>query len=176
VLRPGPTASSVFPNAGVHYPCYLSNTQKEKGAMGEQFLDDLARSLDGGTISRTRALKVVGGALLGAVVPPLFPREAEARVSFRRKCRRKGGTVVSPTASSGCRCAQKCTTGHVIYCNSAKSCVCIKTIDGEGFCASSTDGPCTSHADCTAVLGPDARCIPQCDTGFTFCARPCTTP
>src|SRR5215212_10951126 len=96
----------------------------------EQFFDDLAKRLDNGTISRRRALKVVGGALLGAVVPPLFPREAEARVSFRRRCRRKGGTVVSPAATSGCRCAAKCTTGHSIFCNSAKTCSCVKTIDG----------------------------------------------
>jgi hypothetical protein len=35
--------------------------------MGEQFFDDLARGLDDGTISRRRALKLAGGALVGAM-------------------------------------------------------------------------------------------------------------
>jgi hypothetical protein len=45
--------------------------------MGEQFFDDLARGLDDGTISRKRAFRLAGGALLAALVPTLFPREAE---------------------------------------------------------------------------------------------------
>src|SRR3712207_9450890 len=64
--------------------------------MGEQLLDDLARGLDDGTLSRGRALKLAGGALLGAVVPSLFAGEAEARrrCNARCRCRRKGGTRV----------------------------------------------------------------------------------
>ena len=41
--------------------------------MREQFFDDLAKGLDDGTISRRRALKLAGGALLAAVVPSVFP-------------------------------------------------------------------------------------------------------
>jgi len=41
--------------------------------MQEQFFDDLAKGLDDGTLSRRRALKLAGGALLGAVAPSLFP-------------------------------------------------------------------------------------------------------
>ena len=55
--------------------------------MQEQFFDDLARGLDDGTISRRRALKLAGGALLAAVVPSVFSREAEA-LSARKRCHR----------------------------------------------------------------------------------------
>jgi hypothetical protein len=58
--------------------------------MGEQFFDDLAKSLDDDTISRRRALKLAGGALLASMVPPLFPREAEAINRAKRRCRRRG--------------------------------------------------------------------------------------
>ena len=61
--------------------------------MGEQFFDDLARGLDDGTISRRRALRLAGGALLAAVVPSVFSREAEA-LSARKRCHRKRGLDV----------------------------------------------------------------------------------
>ncbi len=55
---------------------------KEKG-LGEAFtrerlteedsFDDLARGLATGTLSRGQALKLVGAAVLGAALMPLFP-------------------------------------------------------------------------------------------------------
>ena len=59
--------------------------------MREQFFDDLAKGLDDGTISRRRALKLAGGALLAAVVPSVFPAEAQA-LSARKRCHRKGAS------------------------------------------------------------------------------------
>ena len=151
--------------------------------MGEQFFDDLARGLDDGTISRRRALKLAGGALVGAVVPfSVFPREAEARrrCNARCRCRRKGGTRVPADPTSPCRCADMCPNGRSIFCNSSKTCYCRKTIDGEGYCAGNSGGPpCASNAECTALLGANARCtscpglLPGVDA---FCSTPCTTP
>ena len=40
--------------------------------MGEQFFDDLARGLDDGSISRSRALKLTAGAFLGSAYPLVF--------------------------------------------------------------------------------------------------------
>jgi len=46
--------------------------------MREQFSGHLTRALDDGTISRRRALKLVGGALLAAMGTNLFATPAEA--------------------------------------------------------------------------------------------------
>src|SRR5215211_6181587 len=112
-----------------------------------------ARGLDDGTISRGRALKLAGGALLGAVVPfSVFPREAEARrrCNARCRCRRKGGTRVPEDPTSPCRCASTCDS--VIRCHSNENCICAMTTEGEGFCFGGTPvGPCTTSADCTAL-------------------------
>ena len=62
--------------------------------MDEHFFDDLAKGLDDGTVSRGRALKLVGAALLSSALMPLVARPAEA--SLKRKCHRKGGSLCVP--------------------------------------------------------------------------------
>ena len=103
--------------------------------MGEHFFDDLARGLDQGTISRRRALKLAGGALLASVVPSLFPREAEARHRRCRapcKCRRRGGRYLS---TGECHCVSVCGPGGLQDCNGNISCLCVEKTDGSGgFC------------------------------------------
>ncbi len=42
--------------------------------MEEQFFDDLARGLDDGTFSRRGALRLAGGAALGAALMAVMPR------------------------------------------------------------------------------------------------------
>src|SRR5215213_2688758 len=132
--------------------------------MTEWFFDDLAKGLDNGTISRGRALKLAGGALLGAVVPSLFPREAEARISKRRRCKRKGGTWLDAAdPASPCRCATPCESTNAIGCHNNEDCRCLPTIEGEGFCGlGSVASTCTSSADC-AEFGANWRCIPCAD-------------
>src|ERR687884_2337520 len=92
--------------------------------MGEQFFDDLAKGLEDGTVSRGRALKLVGGALVGAVVTSLFPREADARrrCNARCRCRRKGGARVPADPTSPCQCANKCTTKRALHCHNNSEC------------------------------------------------------
>jgi len=146
--------------------------------MGEQFFDDLAKGLDNGTISRGRALKLAGGALLGAAVPSLFPREAEARrrCNARCRCRRKGGTRMPADPASPCRCATPCESTNAIPCHNNEDCRCLPTIEGEGFCGlGSVASTCTSSADC-AEFGANWRCIPCEDVpGGHVCAEPCPT-
>ena len=139
--------------------------------MGEQFLDDLARGLDEGTISRRRALKLAGGALLGAVVPSLFPREAEA-LSARKRCHRKGGIFLpSEDPTSPCHCTSKDCANRGLHCHNNSDCYCWKTIDGTGFCgkAFAVRNYCSSAQPCPA----GSTCI----VVSTFCCgnSPCTT-
>lgn len=169
--------------------------------MREQLFDDLAKGLDDGTISRRRALQLAGGALLAAVVPALFPREAEAINRAKRRCRRRGGVYLS---RGNCRCAITCPfAGDKFTCHSNPNCVCFKSLTGSGFCADNLNAlpsGCSSNAECTEVERPECVVNPGC-TGsggsctsdaqcqatnqffacingtcqFTACAPPCPT-
>ena len=118
--------------------------------MNEQFFDDLARGLDNGTISRRRALKLAGGALLAAVAPSLFPREAEALNRAKRRCRRKGGIYFR---KGECHCARTCTSqaSLVFNCHGSLSCGCFETVEGTSFCGGTTssDFGCSSTSQCS---------------------------
>jgi hypothetical protein len=119
--------------------------------MEEQFFDDLAKGLDDGTISRRRALKLAGGALLAAVVPTFFPREAEAINRAKRRCRRKGGVY---RAGGNCHCTRHCSSDieKNFTCQNNASCLCLETVEGRGFCAdatAATNPGCTSSAQCS---------------------------
>jgi hypothetical protein len=152
--------------------------------MDEQFFDNLAKGLDDGTISRRRALKLVGAAAFGAALMPLFPRQADARVSAKKRCKRKGGLWLSATdPASPCRCATTCANGGtLIPCNSAKTCICMQTVEtgGRGFCVGNTANPippesgCSVKDDCPA--GATCVFISGCGTtgdgiGGTECAN-----
>ncbi len=167
--------------------------------MGEQFFDELAKGLDDGTLSRRRALKLAGGALLAAVVPTAFSREAEAANRAKRRCRRRGGVYVS---RGDCRCAITCPPNYDEFtCHSNPDCSCIKTVTGRGFCAHITaqhlagcstsancpageecvvipgcpgsGGTCTTSADCSAA-GLGFACV-NGTCQFTGCHSPCPT-
>ena len=167
-----------------------------KSTMGEQFLDDLARGLDDGTISRRRALKLVGGAALGAALMPILPKKAEALTRrFRRRCRSLGG---APLAEGNCHCAMTCTTPVAITCHSSNICECHETVSGKGFCTDQsvpvTKEGCSTSADCpTGTVCIMVRGCPStisctssanCPSNYacirgtcqnTFCMSPCPT-
>ena len=141
--------------------------------MGEQFFDDLARGLDDGTLSRRRALRLAGGALLAAVVPPLFPREADARrrISKRKRCKRKGGVYFS---SGTCHCASTCS--HLLSCNASSDCLCAEKADGSGgFCG---DRPSVSASDCARLgcASPGQECIVVRDCNLGGVGAACRPP
>jgi hypothetical protein len=129
--------------------------------MDEHFFDDLAKGLDDGTITRRRALKLVGGAALGAALMPLLPKQAQALTrKFRRRCHRKGGV---PVERGNCHCARQCmpSTGANFSCQNNASCICSETVEGRGFCSAGgagTNGACTSSAQCTQ---PGWACVVQ---------------
>jgi hypothetical protein len=125
--------------------------------MDEQFFDNLAKGLDDGTISRRRALKLVGAAAFGAALVPLFPRQADARTSARKRCKRKGGLWLSATdPASPCRCASTCEGGGgLVLCPGSESCLCFRNVEtGRGFCvggsapSTAPSSSCSGKADC----------------------------
>jgi hypothetical protein len=62
--------------------------------VNQERFDELAKVLATDTISRRRALRLVGAAVLGTALMPLFPDTAEALTRRqRRRCRRQGGTA-----------------------------------------------------------------------------------
>src|SRR5215217_6227795 len=113
--------------------------------------DELARGLDQGTISRGRALRLAGGALLAAMVPTLFPREAEAISRAKRRCRRKEGIYLS---RGECRCAWTSNAGEGatgFACNGNSDCFCTESAEGRGFCTlggAVTAMGCSTSAEC----------------------------
>src|SRR5918911_3867260 len=106
--------------------------------MDEQFFDDLAKGLGDGTISRSRALKLVGAALLATMIPPLFPRPAVA--SAKKRCKKRKGTFLT---AGECNCAWTCNTRDFskFVCNGNPNCQCSERLDGSGFCADFTGAP-----------------------------------
>ncbi len=147
----------------------------EELAEGYSF-DELARGLASGTISRGQALKLVGAGILGGALITLWPNEAQA-LSFRRRCRRRGGTVCrTPTGSRVCcprttvcsngRCIRTCNNFDALttcvttapnQCAQNSNCRCFPTTEGGSFCVDTTslafncnNTQCTSTANCPA--------------------------
>jgi hypothetical protein len=162
--------------------------------MEEQFFDDLAKGLSGGSLSRGQALKLVGAALLSSALMPFFPRQALAIT--RKKCKKHGNVYLS---KGTCHCGLTCTSTSTPRCGSHSYCTCFATAEGPGFCAglmtssygcsatsectttgykcvveygcSSPGQSCTTGADCHRI-NPDLGCISgTCQS--TFCASPC---
>jgi hypothetical protein len=124
--------------------------------------DDLARTLAHGTVSRKRALTVLGGAIAAAVAPSLTPRQAKAGGKASKRCRRKGGVYLT---EGTCRCA----SGYCdLTCHGNPVCHCYETVEGQGFCAGAGNtGDCTTTADCQ----PGEACAKTC-VGVV-CVPPC---
>ena len=101
-------------------------------------LDEVAKGLAGGTISRRRALKMAGAALLGAAVVPFSSASpAEAQETCRNR----------PALSN-----RRCTAEAI--CHELPLCACARTVRGNkrcidlasrDFCAAE---PCERNRDC----------------------------
>src|SRR5215212_11714421 len=76
--------------------------------------DDLAAGLDTGTITRDKAIKLAGSALVASAVGLLGANEAQAEVAAegrrRRLCNRKGGDYCN-TSGGDRRCSICCGEG-----------------------------------------------------------------
>ena len=162
--------------------------------MDEHFFDELAKGLDEGTITRRRALKLVGAAALGTALMPVLPKQAEALTrKARRKCHSEGGV---PLEKGNCHCAMTCTTPVAITCHGSNICECHETVSGKGFCTDqsvpvtkegcSTSADCPTGTVCIMVRGcagsTSCTSSTDCPTNYacikgtcqnTFCVSPC---
>lgn len=72
------------------YPQVGETVPEPEGVAGKHSFDELSREFASGNLSRGRALKLVGAALLGfGFLGGLFPGVAEARLRRRRRPRRR---------------------------------------------------------------------------------------
>jgi hypothetical protein len=98
--------------------------------------DDLSRELASGTVSRRRAIKLTGGALLGTALLPFFSLPAEAR--RRNPCRGKATTCeTSPGPGPNCR-------GN-------PDCFCVRTTAGGKQCVNLSNEVCPTTDECNSA-------------------------
>jgi hypothetical protein len=137
-------------------------------------LDELARGLATGSISRRKAIMWASYGVLGAALSSMgFAEPAEALTRrFRRRCRRKGGT---PVEKGNCHCALNCGVDPSDFiCHSNLDCICYQTTDGRAICAldPSQCNNCTTSADCPT----GQKCVVKsCCPNQGICAAPCPT-
>ncbi len=134
-----------------------------------QLFDELSQGIAGGAISRRRALKLAGAAILGSTgLLSLFPGAAGAQAVER------GGCAEDEPAISNASCRSN-------PCGGNRNCSCAETVSGNKRCvnfratiACSGTNSCDSNRDCTG----DRICIKfgGCCPGSrrnNICARPC---
>jgi hypothetical protein len=117
----------------------------------ESSFDELAKELASGSISRGKALRLMGAALVGGTLASLGIREASADDECKpegKKCRK----------DKQC-CSGTCTEGH---------CAAACTSNG---------GTCSTSTDCCSGNCSNGFCCPSGYVGLSngTCAKPCTT-
>jgi hypothetical protein len=126
--------------------------------------DELAKGLATGTLTRVQALKLLGGAVLGAMLVPLFPERASADHSDEDGCQ----GLSKPCGSTCCGVAEECCDG-VVCCDPGKDCCAgacceVGKVCVGGYCACAP-GTTECGSDCcdpaTEICGEDGRCHNQ---------------
>jgi hypothetical protein len=118
----------------------------------ERSFDDLARGLANGSISRGRALKLMGAALLGGTLSSVGIGGIAA--ADPTGCKRKG---------KYCTRDAQCCSGRCLANRKKCSAACVKL--SNGTCAL----PCSGLDDCFDCGGGGLACA-VADNGGTFCA------
>jgi CXCXC repeat len=127
----------------------------------EQSFDELARGLASGEVSRGKALRLMGAALVGGALGSLGMREAGADL-----CKRAG---------KACKKNSQCCSGN---CVNAPTGTCAACPSGQVLC---NNGSCVSNS-CLANSGQvfnSSTCQCECPSGRVLlsngtCALPCT--
>ena len=156
----------------------------------ERSFDDLARELASGSISRRRALRLMGAALVGGTLGSLGIGEAGAAPRCKREGKRcKNGTQCCSgnCVDRTCSCdlggiGTSCETGFLFGCQNSDNCFCMNTTEGTTFCAQSLDicdpgeaTVCTRSQDCPPGWACAATCCnPDLET-TPICNAPCGT-
>ncbi len=135
-------------------------------------LDQVAKGLAAGRISRGRAIKLSGAALLGSLgLLSLFPAAATAEVSVQAACtgRAAVNNRVCPRMEN-----TRCRPNLL-----GRLCACFKTVSGATRCVDVTDGldcPTTDECDSNRDCPGDELCVKIggcCGSRKNVCARPC---
>ena len=127
--------------------------------------DDLARGLASGSITRGKALRLMGAALVGGTLASLGIGEAGADPIG---CKRNGKhcTRNNQCCSEVCTdgtCAASCPTGTKL-CSNGQCASCCADTDCGG-CATCQSGTCACPADDTHTVLPNGTCARRCAGG-----------
>jgi hypothetical protein len=141
--------------------------------------DELASGLASGSISRGRALRLMGAALLGGALS-FTPKVAEAAIT-RHQCDRAGecrnGSCCGRTDTTRGTCCGGGGTGVSCFpaaaaCGTRVQTLCATTTEGETTCLAACflNVPCNSTADCVsgsvcAVFPSGNSCVSRCKGG-----------
>ena len=129
----------------------------------EYSFDALAKGMASGTISRRKALKLAGAAILGGGALTLFPRPAEAaecgsRAGCRRECRNTARcrcVTVRSSEGTNVRCVRPCCSGRTCQtnadCSGRELCMttdcCDASGSGHGVCVTQCQEPRPGYCD-----------------------------
>jgi hypothetical protein len=139
---------------------------RENASEGQLF-DELSQGIASGAISRRRALKLAGGALLAALFGSVVIDEAEAVTE--RRCEGK-------PAVSNRRCPE---TRSVCRDRAGQICRCALTVEGDRRCLDFTNEQCptTDECDRSRDCPGNQYCIQIAACCFgsrrNACVRPC---
>jgi hypothetical protein len=127
--------------------------------------DDLSRELASGTISRSRAIKLTGGALLSTALAAFSSSPAEAR--RRNPCRGRRTT-----------CENGPSPGP--HCRGNTNCFCVRTTGGGKACVNLSNEQCPATDECNRAsdCGRNEVCavVAGCCQGSrrNLCVRRCS--
>jgi hypothetical protein len=119
---------------------------------GANSFDELARGLADGTISRRRALKLVGGAILGAGTLALFPGVSGAQDVTESTAQDVTESAIGDCPSNPNFCQSKCrNTG-------GRECRCVHGVNNGNIfqtcvrpCCRNKPNKCNSKSDCRST-------------------------
>jgi hypothetical protein len=143
------------------------------------FFDDLARELADGTLTRGKALRLMGAALVGGTLGSLGIGEAGAD---RPGCKRAGKNCTRTDQCCGSLVCVSgtCTTTPPVACENFSPCIenpnpgcyCVQTVEGLSHCHEGgqvCEPQCTSTLECPAGYA----CVPNVCTQGPTCLRGC---
>jgi hypothetical protein len=146
--------------------------QESRYSNGEGSFDELAKGLASGTVSRGKALRLMGAALIGGTLASIPGVALAAKPQGEKGChqpghtRLKGGKCGFATCTQGSTVDTACGTSVVTPTN---FCGCRTEHTGQTFCSEPGLGcivRCTTTSECPA----GGRC-----TDGGYCAAPCGT-
>ena len=151
----------------------------------EHSFDRLSRELADATISRRRALRLVGAAILGSFLVPFFPAIAQARRRPKHRRRRRPPIVIIPEPFASDLCTNPIDATNCMFTTTCLGCqqgqICrtsgCSSGSGKAFCYPLVGFPsnvqlglCGGNPDCSQLL--DCTTQNDCPAG-QFCSVTC---